>query len=106
MKALFTILLSVIFLSTASANNFGDIKIGSNGKTSTIEVRMNSKKATAATITILNAQGVVVSTQKANLTRGDNNIALVDIQNLEEGTFTVTLVANNQTHTTQFMNWK
>lgn len=106
MKVVLTIFLSVFFLATASANNSGDIKIGSNGKTSTIELRMQSKKAASATITILNANGVVVSTQTANLVRGKNNIAMIDIASLEEGMYKVTLVSNKKTLTTQFMNWR
>ncbi len=106
MKTVLTILLSAFFLTSATANNSGDIKIGPNGKTSFLELRMQSKKASVATITILNANGVVVSTQTANLVRGKNNLAMVDIASLEEGMYKVTLVSDKKTHTAQFMNWR
>ncbi len=105
MKALLTIFISVFILSSANATNFDGIKIGTTGKSS-VEVRLTSKKVTTATITVTNAQGVVVSTQTANITKGNNNISLADLTNLEEGMFTVTMVVKNETLTTQFMNWK
>ncbi len=106
MKALIILLISTFSFATSFANNFDTIKIGSNGKTSTIELRVNSKKATAVTITITNAAGEVVITQNANLVTGPNAVELVNVANLEEGTFLVTMVANGKKMTTQFVNWK
>ncbi len=105
MKALLTIFISIFILSSANANNFEGIKIGSNGKSS-IELRVSSKKTTTATITITNESGVVVSTQAANIVKGDNNISLTDVNNLAEGMYTVTMASKNKTVSTKFMNWK
>jgi Fe2+ transport system protein B len=105
MKALFTIILSALIFTTASANNFEGIKIGTTGKSS-IEAKFTSKKATTATITITNQAGVVVNTQNVTLTKGDNNIALVDVTTLAEGTYTITLVVDNNSVSTKFVNFK
>ena len=57
MKTLFILLISTFSFATSFANNSDTIKIGSNGKTSEIEVRVTTKKAAAAIITITNAAG-------------------------------------------------
>jgi hypothetical protein len=105
MKALVTILFSILFFS-ASANNNDGIKIAPNAKTTNIEVRLTAKKATDATIVITNEAGVVVSTQAVKLANGDNAIVLVDIAKLDEGNYTVTMTTGTDVMTTKFMNWK
>lgn len=105
MKALFTIIFSIAIFATASASNFEGIKIGTTGKSS-IEAKYASHKATTATVTILNQAGVVINTLNVNLTKGANNISLVDAATLAEGTFTISLVANGKTVTTEFVNFK
>jgi PKD repeat protein len=105
MKALFTIILSISIFATATASNFEGIKIGSTGKSS-IEAKFSSKKATTATVTITNQAGVVINTLNVTLSKGTNNIALVDVTTLEEGTFTISIVANGKTVTTEFINFK
>jgi hypothetical protein len=97
MKALFILLISTFSLATSFASNIDNITIAPNGKTSTIEVRVKATKASDATITITNAAGVVISTQNAKLVNGANAIALVDVANIEEGTYVVTMVANGET---------
>ena len=105
MKALLTIFLSIFLLASATANSQDGIKIGTNGKSS-VSVKFNSKKATTATITITNEAGVIVSTQTADVVKGDNNITLADVSKLAEGTFTISLIANGKTETTKFINFK
>jgi hypothetical protein len=105
MKTLFTIILSALIFTTASANNFEGIKIGTTGKSS-IEAKFSSAKATAATITITNQAGVVVNTQNVTLVKGDNTVSLLDVTTLEEGTYTISLIANGTTTTTKFVNFK
>jgi Domain of unknown function (DUF3244) len=105
MKALLTVLLSVFLLTSATANSQDGIKIGTNGKSS-IAVKFNSKKVTTATITITNEAGVIVSTQTADVVKGDNSIILADVAKLAEGTFTISLTANGKTETTKFVNFK
>jgi hypothetical protein len=105
MKALLTVLLSVFLLTSATANSQDGIKIGTNGKSS-IAVKFNSKKVTTATITITNEAGAIVSTQIADVVKGDNNITLADVSKLAEGTFTISLTANGKTETTKLVNFK
>jgi hypothetical protein len=105
MKTLFTIILSALIFTTASANNFEGIKIGTTGKSS-IEAKFTSAKATTATITITNQAGVVVNTQNVTLVKGANSVALLDVTTLEEGTYTISLIANGTTTTTTFVNFK
>jgi hypothetical protein len=105
MKALVTILFSILFM-TATANNNDGIKIAPNAKTTNIEVRLTAKKAADATIVITNEAGAVVSTQGVKLANGDNAIVLLDIAKLDEGTYTVTMTTGTDVMTTKFMNWK
>jgi hypothetical protein len=105
MKTLFTIILSALIFTTASANNFEGIKIGTTGKSS-IEAKFTSAKATTATITITNQAGVVVNTQNVTLVKGANTVSLLDVTTLEEGTYTISLIANGTTTTTTFINFK
>jgi hypothetical protein len=105
MKTLFTIILSALIFTTASANNFEGIKIGTTGKSS-IEAKFSSAKATTATITITNQAGVVVNTQNVTIVKGNNAVALLDVTTLEEGTYTISLIANGTTTTTTFVNFK
>ncbi len=105
MKTLFTIILSALIFTTASANNFEGIKIGTTGKSS-IEAKFSSLKATTAVITITNEAGVVVNNQNITLIKGGNNITLVDVATLAEGTYTITLTTNNNSVSTKFINFK
>jgi Fe2+ transport system protein B len=105
MKTLFTIILSAIIFTTASANNFEGIKVGTTGKSS-IEAKFSSAKATTATITITNQAGVVVNTQNVTITKGNNTVSLLDVTTLAEGTYTITLTSDNNTVSTKFVNFK
>jgi hypothetical protein len=105
MKALITTILCILIITTSFASNFEGIKIGTTGK-SNIEAKYTATKATAAKVTITNQAGIVINTINVTLTKGDNNIALVDVTTLEEGTFTISLMENGNTTTTTFVNYK
>jgi hypothetical protein len=105
MKTLFTIILSLSIFTTASANNFEGIKIGTTGKSS-IEAKFSAIKATTATITITNQAGIIINNQNVTLIKGDNNITLVDVATLAEGTYIITLTTNNNSISTKFVNFK
>jgi hypothetical protein len=105
MKTLFTIILSALIFTTASANNIEGIKVGTTGKSS-IEAKFSSAKATTATITITNQAGVIVNNQSVTLVKGNNTVSLLDVTTLEEGTYTISLIANGTTTTTKFVNFK
>ena len=106
MKTLITILFCTILFATATANNFDGLKIAPNAKTSTIELRLTTKKATEAKIEVTNEAGKVVSTQSVKLVIGENAVSLVDVSTLEEGNFTVTITKGKEVMTTKFLNWK
>jgi hypothetical protein len=106
MKTLVTVLFCTILFATANASNIDGIKIAPNAKTTNIEVRLTTKKATDATIVITNDAGVIVSTQAVKLTSGDNAVVLVDVEKLAEGNYTVTMTAGTEVMTTKFVNWK
>jgi methionine-rich copper-binding protein CopC len=105
MKTLFTIILSVLIFTSASANNFEGIKIGTSGKSS-IVAKFSSEKATNATITITNQAGLVVNTQNVTLVKGNNTVSLLDVTTLEDGTYTISLISNGTITTTKFVNFK
>jgi hypothetical protein len=105
MKALFTSIVAMFILATATANNFEGIKVMAAGKLA-LEATFSSAKATTATISITNQAGVVVKTTTVAAAKGTNTFSLIDVASLEEGTFTITLVANGTTSTTTFINFK
>jgi hypothetical protein len=105
MKALFTTIVAMFILATASATDFGGIKVMAAGKPA-LEATFSTNKATTATISITNQAGVVVKTTTVAAIKGTNTFSLIDVASLEEGTFTITLVANGTTSTTTFMNFK
>ncbi len=69
-------------------------------------VRFKSAKAGAASITVLDESGKIVLQQTNQLTDGTNNIPVVNSLKLSEGTYTIRLVANNQTYSSRFILWK
>ncbi|NOU37953.1 MAG: hypothetical protein HOO89_04515 [Ferruginibacter sp.] len=105
MKAILTIL-SILIINFSFATTNPKLKIGFSGNTTTLEVRLNAVKASDVTFTITNAVGVIVNTKITTLKKGSNNISLLDIINLEEGTYTVSLIEAGKTFTTQFVNFK
>ncbi len=105
MKALFTSIVAMFILATASATDFGGIKVMAAGKPA-LEATFCTDKATTATISITNQAGVVVKTTTIAATKGTNTFSLIDLASLEEGTFTISLVTNSTTSTTTFINFK
>jgi hypothetical protein len=105
MKALFTSIVAMFILATASATNFEGIKVMATGKPS-VEATFTMAKATTATISITNQAGVVVKTTTVAAVKGINTFSLIDVASLEEGTFTITLKANDTTSKTTFINFK
>ena len=93
---------------SASASTREDIKLGTNKETKKVEIRFNSKskKTIAAVLTVTDASGKVISTQNANLIKGQNAICLCDALDFAEGTYKVTMVAKKKTYSSQFVIWK
>ena len=92
MKFFLTIFLSFILVAAADASNLSDkIKIGSNAKTSELEIRYNcnSKKNLSANVVITDADGKEVSAFTCEIKKGSNAVCLHDALKLSEGIYTV-----------------
>jgi len=98
-------------LPKASHYNFDngkdkEISIVSNRASGEAQVRFKASKDAEATITILDEAGKVLLQQNSKVSSGVNTIAIANLLTLNEGTYTVLLVTNNQTYTTRLLLWK
>lgn len=82
------------------------ITLGSNRRSGEMLVRFTAKKAGEASITILNEEGKIVLQQTNQLKSSYNAIPLKNAANLADGSYTVQMIANNETFATRFMIWK
>ena len=106
MKFILSIFFSFIFVATAIAGNLSDkIKVGSNAKTSELEIRYNSnsKKNTTANVVITDADGKEVSAFTCEIKKGSNAVCLHDALNLKEGIYTVKMTVNNKMSSTKIV---
>ncbi len=103
MKCLFTILLSILFISQSFAEV---IIITPNNKTNNIEVNLKVRKKQIVTFTIINQYGDIVNTIPVQVKKGKNKIDITNSSNLDEGTYTITMVTNRETTNTKFIIWK
>ena len=104
MKALLAIVFSTLIISTATAGNIKDLKIGFSNPTS-ILVQLNTSSSTQATITITDQTGKIIKTIQAILSIGNNKVDLLDLTTLSFGTYTVSVLANNELTTTSFIHF-
>ena len=105
MKSLLFIL-TLIFATSAYAYNLSDkIKIGSNAKTSKLEIRCNSKrtKILKANVVIINANGKEVRAFKCDIKKGKNAVCMQDALTLDEGIYTVKMMIKNKTSSTKLV---
>jgi hypothetical protein len=96
-------------LSTAHNFNNGkdkEMSIVSNRASGQAQVRFKSSKDAEATIIVLDDSGKILLQQNSKLSSGVNTIAITNLLTLNEGTYTVRLVANNQTYSTRLVLWK
>ena len=77
-----------------------------NAATKDIKIILVNDKATEATIEVIDENGKKVLQQSAQLTAGNNNINIDNFQSLNEGTYTIKLISNNETQTSKFLFWK
>lgn len=105
MKVFFTSLLSFFFLTSVIAMPTDEIKIGSNAKTSSLEVRFNSshKKSRKAVVSIINEKGIIVNSYKAIILKGENVIAVNNLPGLKEGLYTINILVKRKTLSTKLM---
>ena len=106
MKFILNIFFSFLFAATASAGDSkGKITIGSNAKTSTLEIKFNSthKKNFPANVAIINAEGKKVSLFKCEIVKGLNVVSLLEALNLKEGIYTVEMTVKKRKSSTKFV---
>ena len=109
MKCIFSIFLSFILTASVYAGSINDkITIGSNAKTSKLEIKYNSnyKKNLQANVIILDAEGNEVEAFICKIFKGANAVCMQDALNLKEGIYTVALTVKNKTFTTKFVLFK
>ena len=106
MKFILNIFFGFFFAATASAGDFKNkITIGSNAKTSTLEIKFNStlKKSFPANVAIINAEGKQVSLFKCEIEKGLNVVILHEALNLKEGIYTVEMTVKKRKSSTRFV---
>jgi len=82
------------------------LSIMPNAATKDIKIVLVKDKAMEATIEVIDENGKKVLQQSTQLTAGNNNINIDNFHSLNEGTYTIKLVSNNETQTSKFLFWK
>ena len=106
MKIFTTILISLLFyISTIAGIPCERIRISSNAKTSTLEIKFNStyKKNLQANVAIINAEGKQVSAFKCEIVKGLNVVSLQEALKLKEGIYTVEMTVKKRKSSTKFV---
>ena len=104
MKVLLTIF-SFFIIASAIAVPFDEIKVGSNAKTSSLEIRYTSshKKNKDVTVLILDEKGILINSFTTMVVNGENIIPLTNALNLKQGLYTVKVLAKKKTLSTKLM---
>ena len=100
-----------IDLFTTSYGDFDDRKnaemsIVPDRASGEAQVRFKSTKNGDAVITVTDESGKVLLRQSSKFSAGINNISITSLLTLDEGTYTVRLVTNNQTYSSRLLLWK
>jgi len=82
------------------------LSIMPNAVTKDIKIILVKDQATEATIEVIDENGKKVLQQSAQLIAGNNNINIDNFHSLNEGTYTIKLISNNETRTSKFLFWK
>ncbi len=109
MKFILSIFFTFVFVAAANADNLSDkIKIGSNAKTSELEIRYNSnsKRNITANVVITDAEGKAVGAFTCEIKKGSNAVCLHDALNLKEGIYTVKMTTKNKISSTKIVLFK
>ncbi len=106
MKFLITSIFTLLFMASAIAIPLEEVKVGTNAKNSSLEIRFTSttnKKNIETTVSIINEKGDVVNTFKAYINNGENIIPLNNALSLREGLYTVNILMKKKTLSTKLM---
>ena len=85
---------------------FNELSIVPNRATGEAQVRFKSAGSGEAAIVVLNEDGEIVLQQQNQLTTGINNLSIVNVLKLDEGSYTVRLVAGGRTYSSTLLIWK
>ena len=96
--------------STTNNPFYGNSKKGMtimpNSATQDVKVIFRTDKSAEAKIIVLDESGKNVLRQNAQIAEGNNNINIDNFHSLNDGTYTIQLISNNETYTSTFMIWK
>lgn len=96
--------------STTNNQLYGNLKKGitimPNAATHDVKVIFKTDKPAVAKIIVLDESGKNVLQQHAHVAEGNNNINIDNFHTLNDGTYTIQLISNNETYTSTFIIWK
>lgn len=96
--------------STTNNQSYRNLKKGitimPNAATHDVKIIFKTDKSAAAKIIVLDESGKNVLQQNAQIAEGDNNINIDNFHSLNDGTYTIQLISNNETYTSTFIIWK
>lgn len=84
----------------------GEMIISPNPSSTNAQVKIKMNKAAMGDITVFDATGKIVLKQQATLLAGNNTIVINNITKLNDGYYTVRLIANDEIFTTKLLVWK
>jgi hypothetical protein len=82
------------------------ITIMPNAATNDVKIIYTADKAAKGIIIVLDESGKKLLQQDAAIIAGKNNININDFHKLNEGTYSIQLISDNETYTSSFMIWK
>lgn len=82
------------------------ISIMPNAATKDVKIIFKTDKAATATVIVLDQNGKNILHQDAQITEGNNNINIDNFHHLNDGTYSIQLITNNETYTSTFIIWK
>ncbi len=82
------------------------LSIMPNAATGDIKIIFSTFQTADAKIEVIDEKGKKILGQSAALTAGTNSINVDNFHSLNEGTYTIQLTSNNETHTSKFLYWK
>ncbi len=82
------------------------ITIMPNAATNDVKIIYTADKSATGMVVVLDESGKKLLQQDASITVGKNSININDFHKLNEGTYTIQLISNNETYTSSFIIWK
>ncbi|MFC4262621.1 hypothetical protein ACFOWM_07020 [Ferruginibacter yonginensis] len=106
MKSIISFLFIIIVSLNVHAHNIDEMKIGSNSKTASLEIKIKSTLSNHdVVITVKDEQGNIITTQAAKVITGETIISIVKPNTMKEGMYTVEMKSGDEIKTAKFMIW-